>query len=224
VVGSGTNFFDELDLVESGPFDLSAFDEIWRSFSIPGTIRWNKRPNRVLLDNSLGSLPQGFSFFEKRVKNAYNSWLPKNTENFFAGTPVEKGNIAPLDPEAFDCGDVQDGDVVIVGIDECPMDEQFIILGSTTHCFTTSGNEVILAAIFFNPCTTEATIDHEIIHTLCAGHLESRPNLSIMAPSGGPNEIQPLDRRHMRYVYSRPAAVVSPDDAWGLGVLQPVIR
>ena len=110
---------------------------------------------------------------------------------------------------------------MIVGIDECPMDEQFIILGSTTHCFTTNGNEVLLAAIFFNPCTTEATIEHEIIHSLCAGHLESRPNDSIMGSPGGAGEILPVDRRHMRYVYGRPAGVESPDDSLDLPALEP---
>ena len=131
------------------------------------------------------------------------------------------GNISPLDPEAFECDDVETGDVVIVGIDECPIDEQFIILGSTTHCFTTNGNEVLLAAIFFNPCTTEATIEHEIIHSLCAGHLESRPNDSIMGSPGGAGEILPVDRRWMKYVYSRQAGVESPDDSWNLDALEP---
>lgn len=225
VVSGGVNHFDDLDLVESGSFNLSAFDEIWRSFSIPGTIRWNTRPRRVLLDRkSLGALPQGLDWFETEVKQAYNNWLPRNTNDFFRGTPVVKGSIDPLDPDDFDCGDVADGDIVIVGIDECPQDEQFIILGTTTHCFDTRDNEVVLAAIFFNPCTTDVTVDHEIIHTLCAGHLESAPDDSIMGSPGGAGEILPLDRRHMEYVYSRPAAVLSPDDSWGLEILEPVVR
>lgn len=216
------NFFDDIDLVESGTFDVAAFDEIYRSFSVEGTVRWNTPPTRVMLDrDSLSSLDQGLDFFESNVRRSYNGFLTNNTNGFFASTPVTVGSIGPLDPEDFSCSDVPVGEIHIVGIDECPMEENFIILGSATHCFDTVGNEVVLGAIFFNPCTTVSTIEHEIIHTLCAGHLESRPNASIMGSPGGAGEIQPLDRRHMRYLYSRPPGTLTPDDAWALTPMDP---
>ncbi len=219
---SGVDTFSNIDLVEPGPFDVDSFDEIYRSFQVDGSVRWLRKPSRVMLDrDSLASLPQGLEFFEREVRQAYGGWLPNHTDGFFAGTRVTTGSIGNIDPEAFDCSDVPQGEVHIIGIDECPMEEVFVILGQATHCFSSVGNEVVLSAIFFNPCTTEATIEHEIIHTLCAGHLESMPNASIMAPSGGPMEITPLDRRHMRYLYPRPAGTLSPDDSWGLRALNP---
>ena len=199
VSGAGVDTFDGIELVENGPFNLAFFDEIYRSFQIEGTVRWNVRPTRVMLDgDSLGALPQGLDFFESEVKRAFNGWLPNNTNGFFAGTPVTVGSIGAIDAEDFDCSDVPTGEIHIVGIDECPMEENFIILGSATHCFNTVQNEVVLAGIFFNPCSDVATIEHEIIHTLCASHLESSPDSSIMGSPGGSGEIMPLDRRHMR--------------------------
>jgi hypothetical protein len=225
VRAGGTNHFDDLDLVQPEPFNLSAYDEIYRSFSVPGIVRWKNRPSRIVLDkSSLGSMPQGFSFFERHVKDAYNNWLPRNTNGFFQGTQVVTGSVDPSTPETFDCDQVREGDIVILAVDECDQNEEFITLGTTTHCFDTVGNEVILGAIWFNPCTTESTIDHEIIHTLCAGHLENQPNLSIMAPFGGPDQITQLDRLHMQYTYNRPLGTLSPDDAWQEEPLQPVIR
>lgn len=222
VSASGVDHFDDIDLVESQSFDVEAFDEIYREFQVEGTVRWNTRPERVMLDKaSLEALPQGLAFFEDEVRKAYNSWLPNNTDGFFAGTPVNVGGIGSIDPDQFDCSDVPVGEIHIVGVDECPIDETFIILGSATHCFSTVNNEVVLAAIFFNPCSTVATIQHEIIHTICAGHLESMPNGSIMGSPGGAEEILALDRRHMRYLYTRPAGTMSPDDSWGLGALNP---
>ena len=219
----GINRFDGLTLVESAPFDLAAFDEIYRTIDgAAGTVRWRQRPSRVLLDrNSLGDLPQGLSFFETEIKRAYNTWLPNNTGGFFAGTPVNTSSLGDLDPEAFDCSDVPVGQIHIFGVDECPMDEEFVTLGLATHCFNTVGNEVVLGAIFFNPCTDEATIEHEIIHTLCALHLESRPADSIMGSPRSSDDITilPLDRRHMRYLYDRPPGTLSPDDMWGAAPL-----
>ncbi|MDX1644493.1 MAG: hypothetical protein R3244_09075, partial [Thermoanaerobaculia bacterium] len=223
IMAGVVNIFDGVDLVEPGPFDVEAFDEIYRSFSVDGTVRWKTPPTRVLLDrDSLGSLDQGLAFFEDNVRRSFNTWLSNSTEGFFAPTPVTVGSIGPIDPEDFSCSDVPPGEIHIVGIDECPVEENFIILGSATHCFDTVGNEVVLGAIFFNPCSTVTTIEHEIIHTLCAGHLESRPNDSIMGSPGGAEEILPLDRRHMRYLYRRPAGTITPDDAWGLTPLEPM--
>ena len=56
---------------------------------------------------------------------------------------------------------------------------------------------MILGAIWFNPCTTESTIKHEIIHTLCAEHLDMEQNNSIMAlwRSGGPDDLTQWDER-----------------------------
>lgn len=222
VAAGAVNHFDDIDLVEPGPFDLAAFDEIYRSFTTPGTIRWNKRPKIMLDKKSLGDLPQGLDFFVDNVRQAYNTWLPNNTNGFFTGTPVTVGSIGPIDPDNFDCSDVPIGEIDIVGIDECPVEENFIILGTATHCFNSVGNEVLLGVIFFNPCTTDGTIDHEIIHTLCAGHLESRPGISIMGSPNSNGVITALDRRHMRYLYTRPAGTQTPDDAWGLTPLSPL--
>lgn len=223
ILAGAVNVFDGIELVEPGPFDLEAFDEIYRSFSVEGTVRWLTPPTRVVLDrDSLGSLDQGLDFFEDNVRRSYSTWLPNNTDGFFASTQVVVRDIAPIDSENFSCDDVPPGEIHIVGIDECPVDETFIILGSATHCFSTLGNEVVLGAIFFNPCSTVNTIEHEIIHTLCAGHLESRPNDSIMGSPGGAEEIQPMDRRHMRYLYTRPPGTKTPDDAWGLAALEPM--
>ncbi len=219
---SGRNEFSGIELVESAPFDVDSFDEIYRDFQVDGTVRWNRKPTRVLLDrDSLSKLPQGMAFFEREVKRAYNGWLPANTDRFFAGTRVVTGSIGNIDPEAFDCSDVPAGEVHIVGIEECPIQEVFVVLGQATHCFNSVGNEVVLAAIFFNPCTSEGTIEHEIIHTMCAGHLSSKPGASVMAPSGGPESITALDRRHLRYLYTRPAGTVTPDDSWGLQAISP---
>jgi hypothetical protein len=221
VTQSGVNRFG-IELVETAGFDLAAFDEIYRDFQVEGTVRWNRRPTRVVLDRqTLGALPQGLGFFEAEVRRAYTGWLPANTGGFFSGTPVSVGNTASFTSEGFDCSDVPDGEVHIVGVDECPVEEMFINLGSATHCFNTVGNEVVLAAIFFNPCTTSSTVEHEVIHTLCASHLESRPNASIMGSPGGARQILPIDRRHMRYLYSRPAGTLSPDDSRGLSPLTP---
>ena len=117
-----------------------------------------------------------------------------------------------MDSEDFSCDDVSDGDIVIVGIDECPREDNFITLGTATHCFNTQGNEVILGAIWFNPCTTLGTIKHEIIHTLCAGHLDMEKNYSIMAPSGGPDDLTQWDERWIRYLYSHNPGTRSPDN------------
>jgi hypothetical protein len=221
-VSRAVNRFSDIELIETAGFDLAAFDEIYRDFQVEGTLRWNRRPTRVLLDRaSLSALPQGLDFFEREVGGAYGGWLPQNTGGFFAGTPVVVGNAGNFESEDFDCDEVPDGEVHIVGVDECPVEEMFIILGSATHCFDTVGNEVVKGAIFFNPCTTRSTVDHEIIHTLCAGHLESRPGASIMGSPGGAGQILPTDRRHMRYLYNRPAGTTSPDDSWGLTALQP---
>lgn len=212
VAAGGVSRFDGLTLVEPGPFRLSNFDEIYRSFSITGTIRWSSRPRRIVLDKeSLSALPQGFDFFDDEVKNAFRNWLPSNTNGFFSGTPVRSGSIQPIEVDDFTCDDVEDGDIVIIGLDECPREDQFIILGTATHCFTTIGNEVILGAIWFNPCTTVATIQHEIIHTLCAGHLESQPLSSIMGSPGGAGKLTAMDRLHLQYLYDRQAGAVSPD-------------
>jgi hypothetical protein len=213
VLSNGISRFSNLELVEPGPFRLDNFDDVYRSFSTPGTIRWKKRPKRVLLDKkSLGDLPQGFDFFESAVREAYSGWLPAHTNGFFSGTKVQSGSIGIGDSSEFSCDDVENGDIVIVGLDECAREDMFITLGTATHCFNTEGNEVVLGAIWFNPCTTESTIKHEIIHTLCAEHLDMEQNNSIMAPSGGPDDLTQWDERWLRYLYSRQPGTRSPDN------------
>ncbi len=214
VLANGISRFANLTLVEPGPFRLDNFDDIYREFdATAGTIRWTRRPNRVLLDkSSLEVLPQGFDFFDSEIRSAFSTWLPENTNGFFSGTPVRSGDMGLVDPDDFGCEDVEDGDLVIVGIDECPREDNFLILGTATHCFNTVGNEVILGAIWFNPCSDETTIRHEIIHILCAGHLDSQVNNSILGSPGGSDTITDMDRLHMKYLYDRLPGVRSPDN------------
>lgn len=219
VEAGGVNHFDGLVLVEPAPFNLSAFDEIYRSFAIPGTIRWSQQPTRVVLDRkSLSSLDQGLGFFESEVRSAFTGWLSDASDGFFDGTPVVKGSIPVPDLESFSCDDVSEGEIYIVGYDfDCTQ-----ALGWESHCIDSIGNAVSRAVIWLSDCSTQRTIIHELIHTLCAGHLDTMAHLSIMGGSGfGAPGITSMDSLHMRYLYDRPPGVGTPDDAWGLPPLEP---
>ena len=155
------------------------------------------------------------------MRRAFDEWLPEHTNRFFAGTPVVKANVTDPSVENFSCGQVEQGDLVIVGINECPVEEQFIIAGYATHCFISTNNNVVLGAVWLTPCTDSVVIEHELIHTLCALHLESRPFLSLMGSPGGARRFTTMDALHLRYLYGRPGGVISPDNAWGLAPLEP---
>ena len=214
-----TNRFDGIDLVETPEFNMPAFDDIYRERE--GTFRWVQKPKIFIHRDTLSNLPQGWEFFRREIidKNL-SSRMGELTNGVWANLDIRVGNFRDL-PEDSPCLEVGNFEIHFRGIkDDCGRDSGSLTLGVASHCVFSVANEAASGVVTFNPCTGEGTVTHEIIHTLCSRHLDNAAGESIMTPFADSRvtDMTQMDMNHIRYMYSRPPGVRSPDNSAGLEV------
>jgi len=220
VVDGAVNRFDGLDLVETPEFNLAAFDDIYREDG-DGTFRWVRTPKVFVDRGSLSQLPQGWDFFQREIidKNLRGR-MGQLTNGVWGNLDIRVGNFKELPIES-PCLEVGNFELHFRGVvDDCGRDGGNITLGIASHCVFSEGNEAVTAVVTFNKCTSQSTVTHEIIHTLCSRHLDNTTASSVMTPftDSTIDDMTPMDANHIRYMYRRPPGVRTPDNSVNLEV------
>lgn len=211
----GANEIARLDLVEQAPFNLEAFDEIYRSEGTRGTARFVDRPDFYIDQKSFNKLPGGAgSRLVSEIDMATRGPIRKAVGPLFAGVKLTTKNL----PQYASPCNLPEGDVNWYGDPDLRDEEGQRLLGLAWWCWYPSINEVRGGMLYLDDSAGTGTILHELVHILgTADHLVKAPGSSIIQSPRLITQLSPMDEMHLEFLYARPPGLVTPDDARGLG-------
>lgn len=211
----GANEIERLDLVEVVPFNIDAFDEIYRSDGERGTARFTERPDFYIDQKSFDKLSGGNGArLAAEIEEAIQGPIRRAVSPFLNRVQIA---TRTLQTYASPC-DLPEGDVNWYADRELRDDDGQRLLGLAWWCWWSSLNRVRGGMLFLDDSAGSGTILHELVHILgTADHLEKAPGSSIIRSPRFLDHLSEMDEMHLAFLYTRPEGLMPPDDARGLG-------
>lgn len=211
----GANEISRLDIVELAPFNIDAFDEIYRSEGERGTARFVDRPDFYIDQKSFDSLPGGTGArLISEIDMATRGDIRRAVGRLFAGVQVTTRNVKQYSSPC----ELPAGDVNWYADRELRDENGQRLLGRAWWCWYPAFNQVRGGMLYLDALAGTGTILHELVHIIgTADHLERASGTSIIEAPRSISQLSPMDEMHLGFLYARPPGLMTPDDARGLG-------
>ena len=213
----GANEIASLGLVEEAPFNLRAFDEIYREEGETGTARFTERPDFFIDDRSFGELSGGNgNRLRSEVQMAITGPIRRAVGPLFSGLRVSSRT---LKQEWESPCDLPEGHVYWYAHRDLRDEEGSRLLGQAWWCWWSTQHRVRGGILRLDAEANPGVIHHELVHLLgTADHLEKAPGSSVIRVPSTASGLTAMDERHLEFLYARPPGLMTPDDATGLGL------